>query len=131
MTENMKNFLKKVTEDKELGKKVSKLNNEELIALASGLGIALTEADFVQAESALSEDELAAIHGGRDEQDWADFNNCSGTNGQQDCFCAAGGGGQADENGDTCVCVLYGQGGRGSGQTCTCPVIGVGNDDDI
>lgn len=134
MTENMKSFLAKVSEDKGLVEKISKLDKAGLIALAKELGFELTEADFAQPESSLSEDELTVIHGGttstQQEQAWADFNNCSGGNGIQDCFCAAGGGGQRDENGDVCACVGYGQGYRG-GQKCICPLVGVGADDDI
>ena len=134
MTGIMKNFLKKLSENKELAEKAAKLDKEALIALAKELGFELTEADFAQPEASLSEDELTVIHGGatstQEEQDWADFNNCSGPNGTQDCFCAAGGGGQRDENGDVCACVGYGQGYRG-GQKCICPLVGVGADDDI
>ena len=134
MTENMKNFLAKVSEDKALVEKINQLNKEALIALAKEVDVELTEADFAQPEASLSEDELTVIHGGatstQEEQDWADFNNCSGPNGTQDCFCAAGGGGQRDENGDVCACVGYGQGYRG-GQKCICPLVGVGADDDI
>ena len=135
MTENMKNFLAKVSADKALVEKIGKLEKaDDLITAAKEVGVELTEADFVQAEAPLSEDELSAIHGGvtstQQEQDWADFNNCSGPNGQQDCFCAAGGGGQRDENGDVCACVVYGQGYRG-GEKCICPLVGVGADDDI
>ncbi|MBP3648871.1 MAG: Nif11-like leader peptide family RiPP precursor [Clostridia bacterium] len=135
MTANMKNFLAKVSEDKALAEKIGKLEKvDELIAAAKAVGIELTETDFVQPENALSEDELTVIQGGvtstQQEQDWADFNNCPGTNGIQDCFCAAGGGGQRDENGDVCACVGYGQGYRG-GQKCICPLVGVGADDEI
>ena len=129
MTENMKRFLAKVSGDKALAEKIGKLEKaDELIAAAKEIGFELTEAELAQPEDALSEDELTAIHGGN-EQDWADFNNCSGANGVQDCFCAAGGGGQRDENGDICACVGYGQGCRG-GQKCICPVVGVGMDDE-
>ena len=128
MTENMKNFLAKISADKELAKKASALELADLIALAKELGIELTEADLA-AKDEMSADELTAIHGGN-EQDWADFNNCPGQNGIQDCFCAAGGGGQRDENGDVCACVGYGQGYRG-GTKCICPLVGVGADDDI
>ena len=134
MTGNMKAFLKKLSENKELAEKAAKLDKEALIALAKELGFELTEADFAQPESSLSEDELTVIHGGttstQQEQAWADFNNCSGGNGIQDCFCAAGGGGQRDENGDVCACVGYGQGYRG-GRKCICPLVGVGTDDEI
>lgn len=128
MTENMKNFLAKISADKELAKKASALELADVIALAKELGIDLTEADLA-AKDEMSADELAAIHGGN-EQDWADFNNCPGQNGIQDCLCAAGGGGQRDENGDVCACVVYGQGYRG-GAKCICPLVGVGADDDI
>ena len=37
MTENMKNFLKKVSEDKAMAEKISKLEKEELIAAAKEL----------------------------------------------------------------------------------------------
>ena len=135
MTANMKNFLAKVSGDKALAEKIGKLEKaDDLIVAAKEIGIELTEADFAQPESSLSEDELTVIHGGttstQQEQAWADFNNCSGPNGTQDCFCAAGGGGQRDENGDVCACVGYGQGYRG-GQKCICPLVGVGADDDI
>ena len=135
MTANMKNFLAKVSEDKALAVKIGKLEKvDELIAAAKAVGIELTETDFVQPENALSEEELTVIPGGvtstQQEQDWADFNNCPGANGIQDCFCAAGGGGQRDENGDVCACVGYGQGYRG-GQKCICPLVGVGADDEI
>ena len=135
MTANMKNFLAKVSEDKALAEEIGRLEKvDELIAAAKAVGIELTETDFVQPENALSEDELTVIQGGvtstQQEQDWADFNNCPGANGIQDCFCAAGGGGQRDENGDVCACVGYGQGYRG-GQKCICPLVGVGADDEI
>lgn len=135
MTANMKNFLAKVSGDKALAEKIGKLEKaDDLIVAAKEIGIELTEADFAQPEASLSEDELTVIHGGttstQQEQAWADFNNCSGGNGIQDCFCAAGGGGQRDENGDVCACVGYGQGYRG-GRKCICPLVGVGTDDDI
>ena len=131
MTDNMKKFLEMISKDVEAGKKAGTLEKDALVAYAKELGVELTEADFVTPDAELSEDELVAIHGGGEQQDWADFNNCSGSNGQQDCFCTAGGGGQADENGDVCACVGYGQGSRGSGTTCICVLIGVGNDDSI
>ena len=129
MTESMKTFLAKVSADKALAEKAAKLDKDALIALAKDLGIELTEDDF-SAKNDVSEDELAAIHGGHDQQDWASFNNCPGKNGVQDCFCAAGGGGKQDENGDICACVGYGQGYRG-GSKCICPLAGLGQDDDV
>ena len=47
MTENMKCFLAKVSEDKRLAEKAGKLEKAELIVLAKALGFELTEADFV------------------------------------------------------------------------------------
>ena len=128
MTENTKKFLAKLSADAELAKKAAQLDKDAVIALAKELGVELTAADFA-AKDEMSADELAAVHGGN-EQDWADFNNCPGQNGIQDCLCAAGGGGQRDENGDVCACVGYGQGYRG-GTKCICPLVGVGADDDI
>ena len=58
MTENMKCFLAKVSEDKALAEKASKLEKDELIVLAKEMGVNLTEADFAQTESDISEGEL-------------------------------------------------------------------------
>ena len=129
MSDNMKNFLAKLSADVELAKKAATLDKDAIIALAKELGIELTDADFA-AKDEMNADELTAIHGGSEQQDWASFDNCPGKNGIQDCFCAAGGGGQRDENGDVCACVGYGQGYRG-GEMCICPLVGVGIDDDI
>ena len=64
MTENMKNFLKKVSEDKAMAEKISKLEKEELIAAAKELGFELTDADFAHQEEALSDQELTTVTGG-------------------------------------------------------------------
>ena len=53
MTENMKNFLAKVSEDKALAEKIGKLDKAALIALAKEMGFELESYDnvYVMAES--------------------------------------------------------------------------------
>ncbi|MBE5781792.1 MAG: Nif11-like leader peptide family natural product precursor [Clostridiales bacterium] len=110
MTENMKKFLEAVSKNGELAAKVSTLTKEDLLALAKELGIDLTEDDFAQ-KSELNDDDLEAVAGG-----WTD------------CFCIAGGGGKADEDGKACACVAFGGGQAKDGQNrCLC--IGAGSGD--
>lgn len=109
MTENMKNFLKKVSEDKALAEKIGKLDKAELIALAKEMGIVLTEEDFKAREGELNEDELDAVAGG------------------SECACAVGGGGTADGDCPACACVVAGLGNDEKGYCrCVCPVGGYG-----
>ncbi|MBQ8639637.1 MAG: Nif11-like leader peptide family RiPP precursor [Lachnospiraceae bacterium] len=111
MTENMKNFLKKVSEDKTLAEKVGKLEKAELIALAKELGIELTEADLAQEEGEISENEMDAVVGG-----------------YKRCVCIAGGGGKKDSEGDVCACVGAGVGlSKVDGEArCVCATAGTG-----
>ena len=92
MTENMKNFLAKLSADAELTKKAVKMDKEALIVMARELGVELTEADFLQPEGELNENELKVVAGGKA------------------CYCVMGGGGEADSQDDVCACVAYGQG---------------------
>lgn len=92
MTENMKNFLAKVSEDKSLAERASKLEKAELILLAKELGVELNEADFAQPEGEISEGELTSVTGGAA------------------CYCVLGGGGKSDSDDGVCACVAYGQG---------------------
>ena len=92
MSENMKNFLAKISENKALAEKTAKLDKEALLALAKELGFDLTEADFTKPEGELNENELTALAGGKA------------------CYCVVGGGGEADSQDDVCACVAYGQG---------------------
>ncbi len=103
MTETMKNFLKKVSEDKALAERFSKLDKADLIAAAKELGFELTEADFAQPEGELSEDELAVVSGGAV------------------CFCFVGGGGKREEDASPCGCVLF---GNGEDQSAFCVLVG-------
>ena len=92
MTENMKNFLKKVSEDKAMAEKISKLEKEELIAAAKELGFELTDADFAHQEEALSDQELTTVTGG------------------EKCLCVLAGGGTKDDDSKACGCVAAGAG---------------------
>jgi len=110
MTENMKNFLAKVSADKALAEKLSKLEKEALIALAKELGIELTDADFAAQEEALSEQELSAVTGG------------------DKCLCVVGGGGTKDDDSKACGCVAAGAGYHDNGeQRCFCVMGGSGD----
>lgn len=63
MTENMKRFQELLSGNEELVKKINDMSREEIVAAAKQLGIALAEADFIQADE-LSEDDLDAVAGG-------------------------------------------------------------------
>lgn len=113
MTENMKHFLEKVSGDKALIEKISKLAKAELITMAKELGFELTEADFVPQEGELSVDELDTVAGGGD------------------CYCAVGGGGTAGEKDNACACVLGGFGNSSERhERCVCALAGAGGSDD-
>ena len=113
MTENMKCFLAKVSEDKALAEKASKLEKDELIVLAKEMGVNLTEADFAQTESDISEGELNSVTGGGN------------------CYCVAGGGGTDGEKDSACACVFDGWGrSTERHERCVCAMAGGGGTDD-
>ena len=113
MTENMKCFLAKVSEDKALAEKASKLEKDELIVLANEMGVNLTEADFAQTESDISEGELNSVTGGGN------------------CYCVAGGGGTDGEKDSACACVFAGWGrSTERHERCVCAMAGGGGTDD-
>lgn len=113
MTENMKCFLAKVSEDKALAEKASKLEKDELIVLAKEMGVNLTEADFAQTESNISEGELNSVTGGGN------------------CYCVAGGGGTDGEKDSACACVFAGWGrSTERHERCVCAMAGGGGTDD-
>ena len=114
MTDCMKQFLEEASKDKDL---IEKLNNaetsEEVIALAAETGFTLTEEDLKPDAGIqdVSDDELDAVAGGKA------------------CYCAVGGGGEADSNEKVCACVLVGAGEMADGKDrCACCVGGVGED---
>ena len=110
MTENMKNFLAKVSEDKALVEKINQLNKEALISLAKELGFDLNDADFAAQEEALSEQEMMAVTGG------------------DKCICVVGGGGTKDDDSKACGCVAAGGGYHDNGeQRCFCVMGGSGD----
>jgi len=114
MSENLKLFLEKVSENVELAKKVSEEKDvNALIAMAKDMGIALTAKDFEKPAEELSDDELDSVAGG----------------GDVSCACAMGGGGTKDSNDKTCACVLAGAGYSKSGrERCVCGFAGYGYD---
>lgn len=113
MTENMKCFLAKVSEDKALAEKASKQEKDELIVLAKEMGVNLTEADFAQTESDISEGELNSVTGGGN------------------CYCVAGGGGTDGEKDSACACVFAGWGrSTERHERCVCAMAGGGGTDD-
>lgn len=110
MSENAKKFLELISENEELGKKLSSAAMDDIIAIAREQGIELTGADFNEQYGELSDDELDVVAGG-----W------------KDCTCVAGGGGKKDADGKACACVVYGQGDARNGKVrCACGVAGVG-----
>ena len=109
----MKCFLAKVSEDKALAEKASKLEKDELIVLAKEMGVNLTEADFAQTESDISEGELNSVTGGGN------------------CYCVAGGGGTDGEKDSACACVFAGWGrSTERHERCVCAMAGGGGTDD-
>ena len=109
MTENMKKFLKAVSEGG--WENVNKMEKEELIAFAKEKGIELTEEDFIQEEiteeaEKLTLDEMNSIAGGRY------------------CLCVIGGGGGSDEKSDTCGCALIGFGNGTCFTKVSCIIVG-------
>lgn len=64
MTENMKNFLQKVSEDKALIKRLAGLNKAGLIAVAKELGIELTDMDFPVSHEEIADAQLIGVTGG-------------------------------------------------------------------
>ncbi len=119
MNEKVKDFLKFASENEEVTNKFELLKDEAdknkvidgTIALAKEYGYELSTDDFIQAE--LDEDELDGVAGGF-----------------KSCYCAIGGGGGSDADGNTCACVVGGYGtrkGDGDGR-CLCVVEGSGNE---
>lgn len=114
MSENLKKFLEKISEDRELAAKVgAEKDVNVLIAIAKEHGYDLTEEDFKQEPQELGDDELDTVAGG----------------GDVSCACAMGGGGTKDSNDKTCACVLAGAGYSKSGrERCVCGFAGYGYD---
>ena len=109
MTDNMLKFLQAVSKDDAMYAKFGTATQEEMIAMAAEMGIALTAADF-EKKAELDEDELDAVAGG-----WTE------------CYCAFAGGGTKDDDGKACGCVAGGYGEARSGETrCWCAVSGAG-----
>lgn len=120
----MKNLLEAMEKNPELKAKIEELNKapdstvQDFIKAAAEYGVELAEADFAPAGSQgeLADDELEAVAGGGA------------------CFCAIGGGGDADVlprggwGRKTCACVLGGGGQYTDNATrCACVLGGAGD----
>lgn len=121
MTNQLKEFLKKINNDEALMKKFATLQDEKdrkvviqkTIEIAREAGIELAEADFEPPEE-MDDEELNAVAGG--------FKKCT---------CYVGGGGAADQDGKACGCVAYGYGELrepGNKHRCECIAMGTGYD---
>ena len=119
MTENMKHFLEEISGDKEIIERINQAPDmETVIALAKEKGFILTEEDLKPDTGIqmVSDDELDAVAGGKE------------------CFCFAGGGGEATEDyEDTCACVGVGLGliinsSNMKDTRCMCAAAGYGDD---
>ena len=110
MTENLKLFIKKASQDPELLGRLKEFEDKDALVAAcveaaQALGLSLTADDFAPAEDGMSEDELAAVAGGASDKR---------------CSCIVGGGGTEDSWSDTCACVLFGY-----SDSTMCMLIGV------
>ena len=109
MTENMKLFLEKISEDREIAARIAGMDSNAIMAEARRQGIELTDADFAsESDAELSEDELNEVAGGGK------------------CACILGGGGKADDNCNKCSCVLDGAGKFKDGIVNRCGCVGAG-----
>lgn len=112
MTANMKVFLEKLSGDRSLAEKASKLEKDELIVLAKEQGVVLTEADFVQPEGEITEAELETVSGGGECQCYLGGGGTRATYDQYPaCGCVLAGVGEDwDGDYDRCICALGGYG---------------------
>ncbi len=116
MTENMKRFLKAVSENDECFGRIKEASKDDLFAMAGELGVELTEADFAEAAAELSDDELNAVAGGGECICAVNGGGEANSIKEKMCLCVLGGGGEYSNLGDggcRCVCVLGGYGESG------------------
>ncbi len=104
----MKKFLEQASGDAELAERLNGMYKDSIIAEARQRGIELTDADFVEDESAeLSDDELDAAAGGGK------------------CACVMGGSGKEGDNCKECACIIAG-GGMFKDDVNRCGCVGAG-----
>lgn len=109
MNDNLKKFLELASQNQELANKLENADQESVLQLAKEQGIALTEEDFNQSDTMISDDELNAVAGG-------EKCGCAvcGISYYDDkaagCVCACGGGGKYYDGSTRCVCVMGGYG---------------------
>ena len=117
MTNNMKDFLEKVSKNAELAKRAEKMDAEELKALAQELGMELTDDDMEQ-NCDVNDAELEAVAGGL----------CSMAGGNS-CTCSEAGYGKSSTR-KFCLCMQGGTGKTFTGtQLCQCSAFGSGGSD--
>ena len=124
MNNQVKEFLKKASEDDVLSKKMEALSGvkdrEEVrrkaAEIAKEAGFEISPEDFETDGEKMDDAEVADITGG-----WSI------------CVCVTGGGGKEDEDGTVCVCVESGGGFRkdGPNQRCMCLFYGFGKDANV
>lgn len=122
MTENLKDFLKKASENEELQKKLESLKDEkdmekiigQTVKIARDAGFGLSDSDFRTEK--MDDEEMAQVSGG-----W------------KICFCIAGGGGKEDADGCMCFCIEGGAGERkdSTNNRCICVHYGFGKDSNL
>ena len=110
MTDNMKKFLELAAGDAGLVERLNDMDKDAIIAEARQRGIELTDADFVEGESAeLSEDELDAVAGGGKCACVVCGVGKAGDN-CKECDCSFGGGGVFEDKVNRCRCASIGGG---------------------
>ena len=116
MNDKLKAFIEMAKADPDLGKRMTQMGVEDLIALARERGMELSKEDFKTPEGELGEGDLANVAGG--------------FGGMCCIFGAAGGRDTIDGNIYGCACWTYGQGGDGRAGdfNCFCVIAGVGLD---
>lgn len=111
MNDNLKKLLELASSDQELAQKLENADKEAMLQIAKEQGIALTEEDFNQSDTMISDEELDAVAGGKK------------------CGCAVTGMGLCDEKADGCVCACGGAGKfYDKSVRCVCVMGGYGKD---
>ncbi len=118
MKDNVKEFAKYLSENKEVAQKIDiagdgSADYEKLSAIARENGFDITAEDFKPEQNELDADELKNVAGGLE------------------CTCVLAGGGTESDGYKPCACVTYGEGNSQSGVLrCQCIVHGSGDDNE-
>lgn len=120
MTDQVKEFMIKASEDKDLSSKLEQLKDEKdrermfarAAEIAREAGFNVSAEDFRITEGEMNDKEMSEVAGG-----W------------QKCYCVEGGGGKADSDGKVCACVLSGWGERKDNNNLRCECFNFGYGD--